>query len=70
MSKVNYDDVWDEDPFHPCLKCGGYETTLNRVTTLYSCAMCGEALVAPRKSTKVKTPKPPQKKFRLDDDWE
>lgn len=69
MSKVNYEDVWDEDPFHPCLKCGGYETTLNRETTLYSCATCGEPLVAPKESTKAGKIKHIKKKIRLDEDW-
>tara|TARA_R110000787_G_C13387216_1_gene442320 strand:- start:63 stop:269 length:207 start_codon:yes stop_codon:yes gene_type:complete len=67
MSKVNYEDVWDEDPFHPCLNCGGNETQLDLSTNLYSCVTCGKPLVAPPPNNKKE--KRVKKKVRLDEDW-
>lgn len=69
MSKVNYDDWINEDPFHPCLKCSGEEFQLNLKTDLYTCVNCGEAMIAPKEPIRKK--KAPRKKVRLsDDDWE
>lgn len=56
MSKVNYEDWASEDPFHPCLKCGANEFSLNVITDLYTCDSCGEVLVAPKESHKKKRP--------------
>ena len=68
MSKVNYGDWIEEDPFHPCLKCGENEFSLNVITDLYTCENCGEVLVAPKESHKKK--RPTKARPRLEEDWE
>ena len=45
MSKVNYNEFDDEmNPFHPCLKCGATEFSMNWDTGLYQCDSCGATL--------------------------
>ena len=63
MSKINYDEFDDEmNPFHPCLKCGAEEFSMNWTTGLYQCDSCEATLeVDDTKSTKMKK-KP--KRFR------
>lgn len=69
MPKINYDDVWDEDPFHPCLNCGCTEFALNPVTELYTCCNCGETMVEPPLTNKPR--KKPLKRKKMDaEDWE
>jgi ribosomal protein L37AE/L43A len=47
MAKVKYDEFNDEmNPFHPCLKCGDTEFSMNWDTGLYQCDSCGESLKA------------------------
>ena len=67
MSKINYEDWIEEDPFHPCLHCGCEDFSLDMVTELYTCNNCGETLVAPNDSRKKKRPR---KRPRLEEDWE
>jgi len=67
--KIDYEDWIDEDPFHPCLKCGANDFELNMTTGLWSCSSCGEAMVAPKEPIRKK--KVNKKKVRLDsEDWE
>ena len=55
MSKVNYNEFDDEmNPFHPCLKCGAEEFSMNWTTGLYQCDSCGETLEAEEKNQKMK----------------
>ena len=63
MSKVNYNEFDDEmNPFHPCLKCGAEEFSMNWTTGLYQCDSCGATLeVDEPKNTKMK---PNVKRFR------
>lgn len=67
MPKVTYDDWIEEDPFHPCLKCGSNEFYMNYETMLPTCEHCGETLMAPKQSKPRKVVKKP---FRLEKDWE
>ncbi len=67
MPKVNYDDWIEDDPFHPCLKCGSEDFEMNFETNLYTCRDCGMVLLAPKQS---KTRKSPKKPFRLEEDWD
>ena len=67
MPKINYDDWIEDDPFHPCLKCGSEEFEIDYETDLYTCQTCGETLLAPKKAKTRKTIKKP---FRLEEDWE
>lgn len=67
--KVDYDDWINDDPFHPCLKCGENEFVLDMKTDLYSCVNCGAPMIAPKEPIRKK--KMSKKKVRLDvDDWE
>ena len=50
MPKINYDDWMEDDPFHPCLKCGSEEFEIDYETDLYTCQTCGETLLAPKKA--------------------
>lgn len=68
MPKVTYNDWLDEDPFHPCLKCGSEEFYLNLETNLYHCENCDECLVAPKEPSKPR--KSVKKPFRFSEDWE
>ena len=56
MSKVNYNEFDDEmNPFHPCLKCGHEEFSMNWDTGLYQCDSCGATLeIDEPKITKMK----------------
>jgi len=56
MSKVNYNEFDDEmNPFHPCLKCGHEEFSMNWDTGLYQCDSCGATLeIDEPKNTKMK----------------
>ena len=62
MPKVTYNDWIEDDPFHPCLKCGSEDFEMDLETGLYKCRDCGSILEAP-KPQNPKTPKP--LKFRL-----
>ena len=67
--KIDYEDWIDEDPFHPCLKCGYNEFHMDYETNLYTCSNCGEPMIAPKEP--IKKQKPAKKKVRLDEeDWE
>jgi len=68
MSKLKYEDWIDEDPFHPCLKCGEEDFTMDMTSGLYTCANCGEPLIAPKEP--FKPLKKLKKKARFEDDWE
>lgn len=69
MPKINYDEVWEEDPFHPCLKCGEKEFALNPITELYTCCNCGAAMEAPALTNNPR--KKPHKRKKMDaEDWE
>jgi uncharacterized Zn finger protein (UPF0148 family) len=67
MPKVTYNDWIDEDPFHPCLKCGSNEFYTDSETMLPTCEHCGETLTAPKHAKPRKVVKKP---FRLEEDWE
>jgi DNA-directed RNA polymerase subunit RPC12/RpoP len=67
MPKVSYDDWMEDDPFHPCLKCGSEEFKMDYETSLYTCQACGETLLAPKQ---LKTRKVVRKPFRLEEDWD
>jgi len=52
MSKINYEDYLEEDPFHPCLHCGSTEWTYEDGMPV--CLECGELLEAPQPTRKHK----------------
>lgn len=68
MSKIKYDEFDDEmNPFHPCLKCGATEFSMNWDSGLYQCDSCGQTLQAEYEKKTKKT----VKRFRnLKDDNE
>ncbi len=66
--KIDLEDYLEEDPFHPCLKCGHKAFTLNSQTGLYSCESCGAAMTAPEPMQKKK--RLLKKRPRLEEDWE
>ena len=71
MQKINYDEWINEDPFHPCLKCGSKEFTLDQTTELYVCENCGAVMVEPTLNDNPRRKPLGPKKVRLDeDDWE
>lgn len=71
MPKVNYNEWMNEDPFHPCLKCGAVDFQLDNKTDLYVCGSCGEVMVEPTLIDNPKRRDGGKKKVRLDeDDWE
>ena len=68
MPKVTYDDWIEDDPFHPCLKCGSEDFKMDLETGLYKCRDCGSILEAPKLTKPRKVHKKP---FRLEEeDWE
>lgn len=66
MSKINYEDYLEEDPFHPCMHCGslhfGYEDGMP------VCLDCGEILEAPEASRNSRGKKTHRKV--KESDWE
>jgi len=68
MPKINYDEIWGEDPFHPCLNCGATDFYLDPKTELYTCCSCGETLVEPPLSDNPRS-KPPKRKKPTEEDW-
>jgi DNA-directed RNA polymerase subunit RPC12/RpoP len=65
MPKVTYDDWIEDDPFHPCLKCGSEDFEMDLETSLYKCRDCGSILKAP---TPSKTRKAVKKPFRFEEE--
>ena len=71
MPKINYDDVWEEDPFHPCVYCGEKEFALDPLTQLYTCCNCGETMVEPTLTNNPKKKNQTHKRKKMDaEDWE
>ena len=65
MPKVTYNDWIEEDPFHPCRKCGSEDFEMDLETGLYKCIDCGSILEAPKLTKPRKANKKP---FRLEEE--
>lgn len=67
MSKINYEDYLEEDPFHPCLYCGSLNHGVDE-EGMPICLDCGEILEAPEASRPFRGKKT-QRKVK-ESDWE